>query len=71
MCASAIFWSGISRLVFGLGADRLYKMTNQPDRLLLSCRELFTRSTSHPEIIGPTLEDEAAQVHEGFWNNLG
>lgn len=67
MCASAIFWSGISRLVFGLSAERLYEMTRQPDRLLLSARELFAQSTSHPEIVGPLLEDEAAAVHEGFW----
>lgn len=69
MCASAIFWSGISRLVYGLSAERLYEMTKQPDRLLLSARALFAESTSHPEIVGPLLEDEAARVHEGFWTD--
>lgn len=67
MCASAIFWSGISRVVFGLSAERLYEITQQPDRLFLSCRALFAESSSHPEIVGPLIEDEAARVHEGFW----
>ena len=71
MCSSAIFWSGISRIVYGLSAERLYEMTQQPDRLFLSCRALFAESTSHPEIIGPLLEDEAAQVHAGFWGSPG
>jgi tRNA(Arg) A34 adenosine deaminase TadA len=69
MCSSAIFWSGITRIVFGVGADRLYEMTGQPDRLLLSCRDLFVNSTCHPEIIGPVMEEEAVQVHEGFWTS--
>jgi len=70
MCAGAIFWSGIQRVVFGIDAKRLRIFRG--DRLEqkdaeLSCRDVF-KASSHPiECIGPALIDEASQIHEGFW----
>jgi tRNA(Arg) A34 adenosine deaminase TadA len=70
MCAGAIYWSGIGRLVYGLSEHRLRIVTgNHPENptLDLPCREVF-RSGQHPtEVIGPMLEDEAAVLHEGAW----
>ncbi|HAJ38853.1 MAG TPA: nucleoside deaminase [Chloroflexi bacterium] len=72
MCAGAIHWSGIGRVVYGLGEEELYAMTSDgahPDNetMRLPCREVFARCVRPVEVIGPLLEDEARTVHEGFW----
>jgi tRNA(Arg) A34 adenosine deaminase TadA len=70
MCAGAIYWSGIGRLVYGLSERRLRLLTgNHPENptLDLPCREVFKRGQRPTEVIGPLLEDEAAAVHEGAW----
>ena len=70
MCAGAIFWSGIGRVVFGIDAVRLRvfrgERAEQRDAEL-SCRDVF-RASPHPiECIGPALIDEASAPHRGFW----
>ena len=68
MCAGAIFWSGISRVVYALSEDGLYAMTgDSPESLKLPCREVFARGGRPVDVVGPLLEDEAAIVHQGFW----
>ena len=70
MCAGAIFWSNIRRVVFGLRAERLYKLGDEDSSdvtMSLTCREVFERGLWQVEVIGPVLEDEAEKVHAGFW----
>jgi tRNA(Arg) A34 adenosine deaminase TadA len=70
MCAGAIYWSGIGRVVYGLSEERLLALTgNHPENptLRLPCREVFARGQRAIEVIGPRLEDEAAAAHAGFW----
>jgi tRNA(Arg) A34 adenosine deaminase TadA len=68
MCAGAIFWGNVPRVVYALSEEGLYDLTGDtPDRLLLSCREVFARGGRSVEVIGPALEEEAQKVHEGFW----
>jgi tRNA(Arg) A34 adenosine deaminase TadA len=70
MCAGAIYWSGIGRVVYGLSEGRLLALTgNHPENptLRLPCREVFARGQRAIEVIGPFLEDEAAAAHAGFW----
>ena len=70
MCAGAIFWSGIQRVIFGIDAERLRlfrgELLEQKDAAL-SCRDVFSASSHSIECIGPSLIEEASQVHEGFW----
>lgn len=68
MCAGAIFWGNVQRVVYALSEEGLYGLTGDtPDKLLLSCREVFARGGRPVEVIGPALEEEAREVHEGFW----
>jgi tRNA(Arg) A34 adenosine deaminase TadA len=70
MCAGALYWCGVGRLVFGLSEARLRSLTqNHPDNLTLAlpCRELFARGQRRIEVIGPYLEDEAEVPHQGYW----
>ncbi|MEH2556396.1 tRNA(Arg) A34 adenosine deaminase TadA [Bradyrhizobium algeriense] len=71
MCAGAIYWAGIGRLVYGLSEHRLRDLTgNHPENptLDLPCREVFGRGQRSTEVLGPLLEDEAAAVHAGVWD---
>jgi len=70
MCAAAIHWSGIGRLVYALSLERLYRLRAAEAAartLRLPCREVLA-SCAHPiEVVGPELEAEAEQVHLGYW----
>ncbi|HEU0081242.1 MAG TPA: nucleoside deaminase [Bradyrhizobium sp.] len=71
MCAGAIYWAGIGRLVYGLNERRLRAITgNHPENptLDLPCRKVLASGQRPTEVIGPMLEDEAAAVHAGAWN---
>ena len=70
MCAGAIYWSGIGRLVYALSEDRLYTLTGA-DRadsaMRLPCRDVFARCGRSIIVEGPALEAEGEKVHIGFW----
>src|ERR1700745_4196546 len=70
MCAGAIYWAGIGRLVYGLSEHRLRELTgHHPENppLTLPCREVFASGQRATEVVGPLLEDEAAALHAGVW----
>ena len=71
MCAGAIYWAGIGRLVYGLSEHRLRAVTgNHPENptLDLPCREVFKSGQRATEVFGPMLEDEAEALHAGVWS---
>ncbi len=70
MCAGAMYWAGIGRLVYALSEHRLRDITgNHPENptLNLPCRDVFARGQRSTEVVGPLLEDEAAALHDGVW----
>ena len=70
MCAGAIFWSGLRRVVFGIDAVSLRvfrgEVAEQRDTEL-SCRDVFAASPHAIECIGPVMLAEASEPHVGFW----
>jgi tRNA(Arg) A34 adenosine deaminase TadA len=70
MCSGAIYWTGIGRVVYALSEEHLLGLTGQhPENptFSLPCREIFARGQRRIDVIGPALKDEAARVHDGFW----
>jgi tRNA(Arg) A34 adenosine deaminase TadA len=70
MCAGAIYWTGLGRVVFALPETGLMRYTGSHEQnptLDLPCREVFARGQKQIIVDGPFLEDEAGKVHEGFW----
>ena len=70
MCAGAIYWSGIRKVVYGLSEDRLYTLTRadqSSEAMRLPCRELFASCGRRIAVEGPALDAEAEEVHVGFW----
>lgn len=70
MCAGAIYWCNIGRVVYALSEERLLDLTGnhaENPTLSLSCRRVFESGQHAVTVVGPALEDEAARVHENFW----
>ena len=70
MCAGAIFWSGIGRVVFALSSATLGELVDDPTgawTLAVSCRDVFEHGGRAVDVQGPLIEDQARLVHEGFW----
>jgi tRNA(Arg) A34 adenosine deaminase TadA len=70
MCAGAIYWAGIGRLVYGLSERRLRTIIGdhaENPTLDLPCRVVFAAGQRRVEVVGPLLEDEAAAAHADFW----
>jgi tRNA(Arg) A34 adenosine deaminase TadA len=71
MCAGAIYWASIGRVVYGLSEARLRGVTgNHPENptLDLPCRDVFRSGQRATQVVGPLLEDEAEALHEGIWD---
>jgi tRNA(Arg) A34 adenosine deaminase TadA len=70
MCAGAIYWAGIGRVVYGQSERDLKQQTGahaENPTLDLPCRVVFAAGQRSVAVIGPLLEDEAAALHAGFW----
>lgn len=71
MCAGAIFWSGIGRIVYGIDTVRLRRFFGTrtiPQDLGILCRDVLATASRPIEIIGPALLEEACAPHTGFWS---
>lgn len=70
MCAGAVYWTGIGRVVYALSEHALLGLTGaHPENptFSLPCREVFARGQRAVQVHGPVLEEEAAAAHQGFW----
>jgi tRNA(Arg) A34 adenosine deaminase TadA len=72
MCAGTQYWANIGRLVYGMSEKRLLQMTGnhtENPTMDLPCRTVFKATQKRVEVIGPipSMEDEIAVVHLGFW----
>lgn len=70
MCAGAIYWAGIGRVVYGQSERGLRAQTGnhaENPTLDLPCRIVFAAGQRRVEVVGPMLEDEAASLQDGFW----
>jgi tRNA(Arg) A34 adenosine deaminase TadA len=71
MCAGAIYWAGIGRVVFGQTEKELKIQTGDHEEnptLDLPCHIVFGAGQRPTEIIGPMLADEAAKLQDEFWS---
>ena len=65
MCAGAIYWAGVGRLVYGLSIETMTALAGpQADELALHCRDVLTAGPRRIEVLGPALEAEARRVFE-------
>jgi tRNA(Arg) A34 adenosine deaminase TadA len=70
MCAGAIYWAGIGRVVYGQSEKSLKDMTGDNEEnptLDLPCRNVFGAGQRKTDVVGPMLEEEAKKLQEDFW----
>ncbi|MFN8470945.1 MAG: nucleoside deaminase [Anaerolineae bacterium] len=70
MCAGAIYWGNVGRVVFAMSEEDLLVLTgDNPENQTFSlpCREVFARGQRPVIVEGPALQEEARQAHAGFW----
>lgn len=71
MCAGAIYWSGIGRVVYGLSEAGLARLTGadaENPTMHLAAREVFAHGQRAIDVVGPIELPETTAVHEGFWD---
>lgn len=73
MCAGAIYWANIGRVVYAMTEERLLTLTGSHDQnptFSLPCTEVFKKGQKPITVIGPfpQVEEEAANVHVGYWD---
>jgi tRNA(Arg) A34 adenosine deaminase TadA len=74
MCAGAIYWAGIGRVVYGQTERSLKAATGAHDEnptLDLPCEIVFSAGQRATEVVGPLLEEESAALQADFWKARG
>jgi tRNA(Arg) A34 adenosine deaminase TadA len=66
MCAGAIYWSGIRRVIFGCSMETIIRIRG--DGWLLACRNIFATTPEPVEVIGPVLEEEVVPVLKDYYS---
>jgi hypothetical protein len=66
MCAGAIYWVGIPRVVYALSEKELKKIAGGAT-FDLPCREVFERGALEVKVEGPFEVEGMREVHRGFW----
>jgi tRNA(Arg) A34 adenosine deaminase TadA len=73
MCAGAIYWAGIGRVVFGCSAGCLADVRKEffPESFdtgaLIPSRQILGYAGEKAIVLGPCLEEESRRVHERHW----
>ena len=72
MCAGAIYWGNVLRLVYGITEKQLLAETGDDPRnptLSLDCRSVFSMGQKQIEVIGPVPEVAEAVLapHRTYW----
>jgi tRNA(Arg) A34 adenosine deaminase TadA len=72
MCAAAIYWCNIRRLVFCVSEPAMRALRAPFERaagIAMRCDEIFARCDRLVEVIGPLIEDEGLPIHRRFWRD--
>lgn len=71
MCAAAIFWSGIGRVVYAISKECFHAIaqTNNPAHLIsLSAYDLLKHGERKVRVEGPLLEEEAYRFYQSIFS---
>ena len=66
MCSGAAYWSRIGHIVFGCSAQALADAAGAD--FLIPSRELLSRGSTPPEVIGPVGEERGRAQHHAYWS---
>lgn len=66
MCASAIVYAGLGRVVYSVSVDSLADV-REDGVIEIPCEEVVDRANGSTSVAGPVLEDEGLAVHEEYF----
>lgn len=79
MCAGALWWAGVGRIVYGASAKELEQQVSGPGGFDVPIRQLYSMASCNNsatnqkriEIVGPIFEEEGLQIHRNsnVWGN--
>lgn len=74
MCAGAVYWGNVGRVVYAMTEERLLQMTGSHEQnptFTMTCKEVFAKGQKKIKVEGPfdSLAEKAAEVHFGYWDN--
>jgi tRNA(Arg) A34 adenosine deaminase TadA len=61
MCAAALVWSGVARIVFGTAAADIRAVAPGPPGFTLRCADVVAASDARIDVVGPLLGDEGLE----------
>ena len=67
MCTSAIYWSGIGKIVYGLSKEAYYQIVGRNDHnwvFEIPVRDVLAKGRRKVEVFGPLLEEGASNLHK-------
>jgi len=67
MCATAIHYAGIDRVVFGVAGETLDDLTG--DVVDIPCEEVIRRAGGETTVEGPIATEAAMELHESFYGD--
>ncbi|MTI18167.1 nucleoside deaminase [Rhodobacteraceae bacterium RKSG542] len=70
MCAGAVYWAGIGRIVYGMSERKLgdFVEDNPMNPMMdMPAEEVFAKGTRKVECVGPIATEEASRAHIRFW----
>lgn len=59
MCAGALYWAGVARVVFALDVDSMRALNGEASVLPLRCAQVLSGGTRAVAVAGPALQEEA------------
>ncbi len=65
MCSGAIYWAGVSRVVFGCSGKALQQIAGQS--ISVNCQDIFNQCHPIIEAVGPVEEELASELIMEFW----
>ena len=66
MCLGALYWAGIKHVVFACSQKRMTAYTT--GSFVVPADQITSHMRNPPQIEGPFLEEQAAQLHAKYWN---
>jgi tRNA(Arg) A34 adenosine deaminase TadA len=67
MCAGAIYWAGIGRVVYSTSAPTVAEHSGDDLVIPVGCEQCLEGAGREVEFVGPVLEEEGLAVHREFW----
>lgn len=67
MCAGAMVWSNLGRMVFSLSHDELAEIAGF--NIMIGSEEIFAKSPNRPEVVKGVLNEEAVPVYVDYFQD--